>query len=259
MPLPIQADLADIEAICGYLLTKPTGASLAELVNEKAIDRRKLSALKFWGLIEDAGTKLRLSRRGLLVARDNGAKRVGALREVVASIPPYASAIARAVQNKATIVLSSEVAAHWQRHFRAYTQYGILNYQVVCFFRVAEGADLGGLVVGRKGQQTRFELAVENARALINGADIATSQWTDDVDDCSGAEESPTRDPSGSKPRVPSRGNRVFINRRMKRKIVEQVKELVAFGKFDPIVARDRVRGYASAVTAAKNWTCQPR
>src|SRR6516162_5650204 len=59
MPLPIQADLADIEAICGYLLIKPAGASLAELVAEKAIDRRKLSALKFWGLIEDAGTGLR--------------------------------------------------------------------------------------------------------------------------------------------------------------------------------------------------------
>jgi hypothetical protein len=86
MPLPIQADLADIEAICGYLLTKPAGASLAELVDEKAIDRRKLSALKFWGLIEDAGTKLRLSERGLLVARDNGAKRVGALREVARAV-----------------------------------------------------------------------------------------------------------------------------------------------------------------------------
>jgi hypothetical protein len=219
MPLPIQADLADIEAICGYLLTKPAGASLAELVDEKAIDRRKLSALKFWGLIEDAGTKLRLSERGLLVARDNGAKRVGALREV-----------ARAVQNKEAVVLSSEVAAHWQRHFRAYTQFGILTYQVVCFFRVAEGADLGGLVVGRKGKETRLELAEENARAFINGADLAT----DDEEDCWGSDE------SGSKQRVPSRGNRVFITRRMNGKIVEQVKELVAFGKFDPVVAGDR-------------------
>jgi hypothetical protein len=137
VPLPIQADLADIEAVCGYLVTKPAGANQAEVINEKSLGRRKLSALKFWGLIEDAGTKLRLSERGLLVARDNGAKRVGALREV-----------ARAVQNKEAVVLSSEVAAHWQRHFRAYTQFGILTYQVVCFFRVAEGADLGGLVVG---------------------------------------------------------------------------------------------------------------
>jgi hypothetical protein len=71
VPLPIQADLADIEAICGYLITKPVGVSPTELINENALDRRKLSALKFWGLIEDTGAKLRLSERGLLVARDN--------------------------------------------------------------------------------------------------------------------------------------------------------------------------------------------
>ena len=93
MPLPIQADLAHIEAICGYLITKPAGATLAEVINEKTLDRRKLSALKFWGLIEDTGTRLRLSERGLLVARDNGANRVRALREVVASTTPYTISI----------------------------------------------------------------------------------------------------------------------------------------------------------------------
>jgi hypothetical protein len=240
MPLPIQADLADIEAICGYLITRPAGASPVEVINEKAFDRRKLSALKFWGLIEDTGTKLRLSERGLLVARDNGANRVAALREVVASITPYASVIAHAVENKEMIVLSAEVAAHWHRHFRPYTQFGILNYQIVCFFRVAEGADLGRLVVGRKGQHTRFELAEDDARAFVDAADIATSPWTQGVDG-SGAEETPTRDHGALKLRAPSRGNRVFITRgRMNKKIAEQVKELVAFGRFDPVVARDR-------------------
>jgi CAP12/Pycsar effector protein, TIR domain len=240
MPLPIQADLADIEGICRYLIARPDGVSAAELIDENALDRRKLSALKFWGLIEDTGTKLRLSERGLLVARDNGANRVAALREVVASIAPYASVIARAFRNKEMIVSSGEVAAHWQRHFRAYTQFGILNYQIVCFFRVAEGADLGRLVVGRKGQQTRFELAEDDARAFLDGAKIATSQWTEGVDDRSGAEEAPSGDQGGSKPRALRGGNRVFITHRMNKKILEQVKELVAFGKFAPVVARNR-------------------
>ena len=75
-----------------------------ELIAENALDRRKLSALKFWGLIEDTGTTLRLSERGLLVARDHGANRVAALREVVASIAPYASVIARAFQNNEMVV-----------------------------------------------------------------------------------------------------------------------------------------------------------
>jgi hypothetical protein len=241
MPLPIQADLADIEAICGYLITKPAGAAATEVIKEKSFDRRKLSALKFWGLIEDTGTNLRLSERGLLIAADNGRKKVAALRAVVSSVTPYGSFIARAVHLQKNIILSTEVGSHWHKHFRAYTRFSILNYQIVCFFRIAEGADLGHLVVGRKGQQTRFELAEDDARAFIDDANIATSQWAEDVDDGSGAEVAPTRIHSRFRPEpAPRRGSRVFITRRMNEKIMEQVKELVAFGKFAPVVARDR-------------------
>ena len=42
MPLPVRTGLADIDAICGYLIAKPAGVSLAELINEKALDRRRL-------------------------------------------------------------------------------------------------------------------------------------------------------------------------------------------------------------------------
>src|SRR6516165_7030487 len=102
------------------------------------------------------------------------------------------------------IILSGEVAAHWHQYFRGYTQLDILNYQIVCFFRLAEAADLGRLVLGRKGQVTRFELAEENARAFIDGANIATSQWTERMPDGSGVEETPTRDHGGSRPRPPA-------------------------------------------------------
>jgi hypothetical protein len=242
MPLSVLTAVADIEAICGYLIAKPDGASPAELINEKAFDRRKLSALKFWGLIEDAGGKLRLSERGLLVARDNGANRVTALRQVVAAIAPYGSIIARAVNLKRRSILSIEVAAHWNQHFRADANFGILNHQTVCFFRVAEGADLGGLVVGRKGQQTRFELAEDDARAFVTSASLASCQaGTEFYDDGLIAEAVPMRIDAGvgSEP-VPGRGNRVFIAHRLRKKVMEQMKELLVFGKFDPVVARVR-------------------
>ena len=241
MPLPVRTALADIEAICGYLLTKPAGASPAELINGKVLDRRKLSALKFWGLVEDAGSKLRLSERGLLVVRDNGANRIAALRQVVAAIAPYGSVVAHAVHLKKSIILSTDVAAHWHQHFRAEAHFGIVNHQTVCFFRVAEGADLGRLVVGRKGQQTRFELAEDDARAFVASANFASSQWTEGADDGWSAEAAPTRIHGGVKPEpAPARGNRVFITHRMNKEIMEQVKELLAFGKFDPVVAQVR-------------------
>jgi hypothetical protein len=46
------------------------------VINQK-LDGRKVSALKFWGLVEDAAGKLTLSPRGRLVAADNGARRRG--------------------------------------------------------------------------------------------------------------------------------------------------------------------------------------
>jgi CAP12/Pycsar effector protein, TIR domain len=239
MQLPVRTALADIEAICGYLITKPAGVSPAEVINEKALDPRKLSALKFWGLIEDTGTKLRLSERGLLVARERGAHRTRALRGVVAAIPPYGSIIARAVHQNEMIVLSTEIAAHWHQHFRAYLHLGILNLQIVCFLRIAEGANLGRLVVGRKGQQTRFELVEDDARAFLHDANTAT--WQIDTDDNGpSGDEVQVRLHGGCKPITANRpSNRVFITHRNNKKILEQVQELVAFGKFEPVV-RDR-------------------
>jgi Predicted nucleotide-binding protein containing TIR-like domain len=90
------------------------------------------------------------------------------------------------------------------------------------------------LVVGRKGHQTRFELAESDAQTFVDEANIAALQYTEGVDDCSGAEKAPTKYHGGSKPRV------FITRRRMNKKIVEQVKELLLFGKFDPVVAPER-------------------
>jgi hypothetical protein len=242
MRLPVRTALADIEAICAYFAAKPAGATLAEIINERALDRRKLSALKFWGLIEAADTKLRLTERGLLVVRNNGALRAQALRDVIAATTPYAAIVARAVHRGEKILLSVDVAAHWHRHFRAYIDLRVLNHQTVCFLRVAEGANLGRLVVGRKGQQTRFELSEDEARAFTSDASIPMPQFDPDQDGMRGEEaqgKDAGRDFSGYRPAI-RRDRRVFITRRENQKITAQVKELVEFERFEPIIAQHR-------------------
>jgi Predicted nucleotide-binding protein containing TIR-like domain len=241
MPLPVRTALADIQAICGYFLTKPAGATPAEVINEKALSARKLAALKFWGLVDDTGAKLRLSERGVLLLHDNGAHRAEALRAVLASIPPYAAVIARAVSRNEMVVLSTEVAAHWHQSFRADVNFGTLNHQIVCFLRVAEGAGLGHLVVGRKGQQTRFELDEDEARSFVDGAIMTTSQAGAEFGDGASGDGVRGWNHRNTKLKGTSkRANRVFIAHRSNKKILEQVKELVEFGKFEPVVARDR-------------------
>ena len=229
MLLPIRTAPEDIDAICGYLLAKPAGLSSSEVIHHKKLDGRKVAALKFWGLIEDSTGRLTLSPPGrLFMAGD--AQKAKALREIVVATPPYVSAIARAVERNETIMLASDIADHWQHEFRGYLHFhaGVLNHQIVCFLRIAEAAALGRLVVGRKGKETRFELDGEKAAAFLRAA--GAERRTD-----RGSEVA--RAPTGfTFPIRPS--PRVFITCRAGGKILEQVKELVVFGQFDPVVFR---------------------
>ena len=254
MNVPMRTTVADVEAMCGYLLTKPTGATLAEaraVLDSKVLDGRKLSALKSWGLIEDNGGKMRITERGRLVAKDKGARRAGALREAVASVRPYAAVIERAVHRGETTLTATDVAAHWHQHFRSDVSDNdkVLNEQAVCFFQIAEGADLGALTIGRRGQPTRFELDENNAQAFVQLEAVGVvGDENEDEDDATARVPQvedvigiPTAAPELKAPeKAPERGNRVFITHGKNKKILEQVKELVAFGKFEPVVAQER-------------------
>jgi len=252
MALPIRTTLADVDALCTYLVTKPTGATLPEakaVLDSKVLDGRKISALRVWGLLDDTSGKMLVTERGRLVGKDKGARKAEALREVVAAIPPYRSIVERAVHRNELTLSAVDVAAHWHQHFKADASANdkILNDQAVCFFQIAEGADLGKLVIGRRSQPTRFEFDEANARALAEGAVPSTSAIGNLSDDAPmHAEEQPDDDNDAglggvTKPEVVAgRGNRVFITHGKNKKILEQVKELVAFGKFEAVVAQER-------------------
>jgi hypothetical protein len=230
MLLPIRTAPEDIEVICGYLLTKPVGASRSEVINQR-LDGRKVSALKSWGLVQDGAGKLILSPRGRLVAAEGGRQKARALREILITMPPYASMIARAVERNETILLASDIAGHWQQEFHAYLHFhaGVLNHQIVCFLRIAEAAALGRLVVGRKGKETRFELDGEEAAAFMRaaGADRRAE----------GPGDGEVARPKGFAFPI-RRSPRVFITCRASGKILQQIKELVMFGQIEPNVFR---------------------
>ena len=61
MALPIRTTLKDILELCGYLATKPTGATIKEakaVLDSKIVDPRKINAMIFWGLIEKEEKRL---------------------------------------------------------------------------------------------------------------------------------------------------------------------------------------------------------
>lgn len=252
MALPIRTTLQDVDAICVYLVTKPTGASHAEakaVLDSKVLDGRKLNALKYWGLIEDVGGKMLVTEQGRLIGRDKGVRRSEAFYNVVANVSPYRAVVERVVHRNELSISALEVAAHWHQHFKeeASSTDKILNDQAVCFFQIAEGADLGKLVIGRKGQPTRFEFDANNARRLAENVPILANVQNDAIalpepENASlEAENSDEENVSISSQAVsPVRGNRVFITHGKNRKILDQVKELVVFGKFEAVVAQER-------------------
>lgn len=61
--LPTRTTGDDIDAVCNYLATKPTGATFAEakaVMDEKHLAGHKVNGLKYWGIIESDGKKSRL-------------------------------------------------------------------------------------------------------------------------------------------------------------------------------------------------------
>ncbi|HJR57699.1 MAG TPA: TIR domain-containing protein [Rhizomicrobium sp.] len=248
MSLPIRTTVTDIQALSAYLATKPTGATAPEaraVLDSKILDGRKLAAMKFWGVIEDNGGKMKLTEAGRRLAKDKGAHMADVIREQISMVPAYAAVVERALHKAELTVTATEVAAHWHEHFAndASDSDKILNDQAVCFFQLAEAAGLGELVLGRKGQPTRFDFnrtAVEEFVGSVATPFVAANDTTPEDNPQAGHTSSAAPAQLSTPDSRPESGNRVFITHGKNKKILEQVKELVAFGKFEPVVAQER-------------------
>ena len=176
MPLPIRTTVEDIQLLCNYFMKRPTGATIPEArsaLGDKVVDSRKLGALKHWGLLEELQDgKLKATDDCRLIAKNNGAERKVVFRKIIRSVHPYLAIVERVVHRKESALTSNEVASHWHDHFKdeISTNEDVLIEQVTCFFQVAEGADIGAFVIGRKGSPTRFEFDLEKANLIIDEA-----------------------------------------------------------------------------------------
>ena len=213
-------------------------------MDKKHLDTRKVTALKFWGLIEDVNDKLNITDLGRRSVKDSGAYRSEVLRDVIRQVAPYVAVVERVVHRQEVTIAATEVAAHWYEHFKSEVSDSdkILNEQAFCFFQVAQGADLGTLTIGRKGMPTRFEFDTDSARTFVDGTDVDKQKVlpTEDPAEVNDPPEAVDVDYEQSDADDTStNSNRVFITHGKNRKILGQVKELVTYGKFEPVVAME--------------------
>lgn len=234
MGFPIRTTVGDIQAVCAYLSTKPTGATLKEaqaVLDKKRLDGRKLAALNFWGLIEEKEGKYKVTPAGRAAARDGGAGKGSVLAEVIRSIEPYRAIIERAAHRSENSLTATEVAAHWYDHFSDQVSASdkTLNDQAVCFLQLAMGADLGELIIGRRGASTRFEFSPEAIQRFIGRHSAVPSHVPPPK-----ADETPAVPPILEEPRAevpPSSprelGQAIFIAHGKNKKPVEQLKKIL--------------------------------
>lgn len=243
--LPIRTTLEDVIALTSYLATKPMGAYPTDakaVLEEGVLDGRKVSAYKFWGLIEEADGRFKLSERGRTAGKNKGANIAKAMLEVVKNTPAYAAIVERAIHRDEMSFTAVEVATHWHEHFRsvASSNEKILNDQAVCFFQVAQGAGLGTLILGRKGAPTRFEFSDEGKNKFGDIAPVlapadAVDKENDDEEVDDGAVFTP---PAGATPAA-TFNNKVFITHGKNIKVLNQIKEIVSYGNYQPIIAQE--------------------
>lgn len=250
MSLPTLASAEDIDTVVGYLRNKPTGATMkeAKAVIQEAMDHRKLAAFIFWGIISKEGEKIKLAPRGWELARKTkGREQI--LREILDSVVPYRSALEWLHHQKLESATNSDIASHWHEHHSdslGSDNENTIKEQVGCFFRIAESAGLGKLVVGRKGASTRLEIEREKLSEHINAGPTAPplsefiQQETENEDELPKqgnlADPMLTRDTSDT-PIETLPTLRVFITHGKNLELVKQVEAILQLSEIDYEVA----------------------
>lgn len=230
MSLPIRTTIIDIQEVCDYLATKPTGATIKEakaVLDPKRMDGRKLNALRFWGFIEDEGNRLKISEKGREFIKDEKG-RVKVITEIIKNIGPYQAIVERAVHRHEDSLTTTIVAAHWHDHFKDQVSRNdkVLKDQAVCFFQLASAALLGALIVGRKGQPTRFSFNIEVLNSLVGKSSTPEETKKEEKPETPVEEEIPLESPQEEEKPITLRQG-IFIAHGKNKKPLEQLKKIL--------------------------------
>lgn len=249
--LPIFTTVEDVKSLVLYLKNKPTGATMTDIkaaLGGNVVDGRKITAYLAWRFVEKGGDRLKLAGRGWRFAR-KPAEEQTILREVIDAIVPYRSALEWAFHQQLDEVTNVDVAAHWHEHHSEQTgtdNENTLKDAAVCFFNLCQGANLGKLVVGRRGQPTRLQINAGQLEEFIESGPSALPETAADPSvEAShrsvGAVESAPEHPAEEQTPPPATAKplRIFIAHGRNMTLVEQVETMLALGGFESEVAED--------------------
>ena len=135
---------------------------------------------------------------------------------------------------------TTDVAAHWHDHFRDQVSNSdrILKDQAVCFFQLVSEVLLGTLIVGRKGQPTRFSFNVEALNSFVSDVSLTVGSKIEEKIEVEAEEETTLHLPQEEKkPTTLVQG--IFIAHGKNKKPLEQLKKILNEFKIPYKVAID--------------------
>jgi len=251
--LPILTTVDDVRNLVAYLKNKPTGATVPDIkatVGANVVDPRKITAYSAWKIVEKIGDRFKLSERGWRYARKTTEERE-VFREIIDSIIPYRSVLEWTFHQHMNEVSNVDVAAHWNDHHGDHLgtdNKNTLKDAAVCFFNVCQGALLGKLIVGRRGQPTRLQIAQGELESFIESgpSTLPDPEAEGLVAEVGGATPVPTETvpPSSAPSKIQDIATttapaRIFIAHGKNMTLVEQVQTMLGLGGFESEVAED--------------------
>ncbi len=238
--LPIFTSDEDIISIVEYLKIKGLGVTLDEakaVINKKLLDSRKMSAYRQWKIIEDEDGKIKLGEIGVIISRSGENIEQGFI-EIINSINPY-KVFLEYVYNQDSLneVSTAEVMRHWHQYYQEEisNKEDTANSQVICFFRICEGAKIGKVTQGRKGTQTRLDINREKLKRLFYKDQFGNfsenslqnpQKVTKQEDLILGSIKEPIK---GKK--------KVYISHGKNRNFLEPISDLLEIADLDPVVS----------------------
>lgn len=250
--LPILTTVEDVTNVLGYLKNKATGATPAEIrsaLGNNSMDARKVTAYTSWKLIEKSGDRFRLSERGWRWVRKQS-EESDILREVIDGIVPYRSALEWAYHQQMSEISNVDVAAHWHEHHSESVgtdNENTLKDAAVCFFNLCQGAKLGKLVIGRRGQPTRLQTIGSELENFIEAGPSALPAAPPDPEEAAPTAAEKTETPLGPEQNTENSArtggglplSKIFISHGKNMTLVEQVETMLGLGGFESEVAED--------------------
>jgi len=249
MTLPIMTSIKDVEAIINYLKTKATGASIEDAksaLDKRVLDSRKITAFVTWGIVTRDGNRLVLSDLGKRLSRSGSEGRISIYSEILRAIKPYHSALEYAFHQELDHVTNVDVASHWHEHHKdsiGSTKERTIKDMAICFFHLCQAANLGGLVMGRRGQPTRLVINAENLsqyiaeESLIPKEETYSREIESEIVSPSGLT---AKESSGELQQSKREELRVFISHSKNKDIVDQVKTMLELGDIYYTIAEEQ-------------------